>query len=486
MRLASNTYKAWIDTLIGKAVLIAITAVVAFLVASNQLVLAMAVAAAPLGIGFVLAVLGNPYFGFYALFAYTFIMFMPGRVLGTDLPVGIGAELLTVLVLMSALLRKKVQQQKIDGFVRQPVSIMLIIYTAYLLVEFFNPNMRSMSGLIFYYRKVLAFLLIYYIAYLLLDDLPKIVRFFKFWLIMCVLAGLYACKQQWFDFFGFETRWLMSDPHKVKLYYQGGMFRKMSFLSDPAASGILLGYTAVIALVLSQFKPFAAYKRWLYFACVAMVLGAVYSGTRTSYIVFAIGVAIYILMNFQQKRTLIFTGVSLLALAFILFGPVNNAAINRVRTLMNGTTDASLKVRDENRELIRPYMLSHPMGGGLATNGVEGERYNPGHELAGFPTDSGYLKFALEAGWIGLVILCLLYFVMMQQCVHHYYRSRNPTIKALYCAMAAALFAQIVAHYGQIAIGQMPGILFFFALMAVIGRLKQFDDPNIAWEEEEQ
>jgi len=32
----------------------------------------------------------------------------------------------------------------------------------------------------------------------------------------------------------------------------------------------------------------------------------------------------------------------------------------------------------------------------------------------------------------------------------------------------------------------MPGILFFFALMAVIGRLKQFDDPNIAWEEEEQ
>ncbi len=81
MRLASNTYKAWIDTLIGKAVLIAITAVVAFLVASNQLVLSMAVAAAPLGIGFVLAVLGNPYFGFYALFAYTFIMFMPGRVL---------------------------------------------------------------------------------------------------------------------------------------------------------------------------------------------------------------------------------------------------------------------------------------------------------------------------------------------------------------------------------------------------------------------
>jgi hypothetical protein len=485
MQLASNTYKSWIDTIAGKLLLVGLTIVVAYLVAANQLVMALAVAAAPLGIGFVLAVLGNPYFGFYALFTYTFIMFMPGRVLGTDLPVGIGAELLTVLVLMSALLRKKVQQQKIDGFMRQPVSIMLIIYTGYLLIEFFNPNMRSMTGLVFYYRKVLAFLLIYYISYLLLDDLQKIVQFFKFWLIMSVLAGLYACKQQWFDFFGFEMRWLMSDPHKVRLYYQGGMFRKMSFLSDPAASGILLGYTAVIALVFSQFKPFAKHKKWLYAATIMLLLGAVYSGTRTSYIVFAIGLVIYILMNFQRKRTLIFTGVSVLTLAFILFGPINNAAINRVRTLMNGTNDASLKVRDENRELIRPYMLTHPMGGGLATNGVEGERYNPGHELAGFPTDSGYLKFALEAGWIGLFILCLLYFVMMQQCVHHYYKSRNPTIKALYCAMAAALFAQIVAHYGQIAIGQMPGILFFFAIMAVIGRLKQFDDPTAEWEPEE-
>ncbi|MCC6762569.1 MAG: O-antigen ligase family protein [Chitinophagaceae bacterium] len=485
MKLASNTYKAWIDTPLGIAALVLLTAIVAYLVAANQMMLALSVAAAPLGVAFVLAVLGNPYFGFYALFFYTFIMFMPGRLLRADLPIGIGAEFLTVLVLMSALLRKKVQQQKIEGFLRQPVSIMLIIYSAYLLIEFFNPNMRSMAGLVFYYRKVLAFLLVYYIAYLLLDDLQKIVRFFKFWLIMSVLAGLYACKQQWFDFFPFEMRWLMSDPHKVRLYYQGGMFRKMSFLSDPAASGILLGYTAVIALVLSQFKPFAAYKQKLYFATIALLLGAIYSGTRTSYIVFAIGVVIYILMNFQRKRTLIFTGVSIFALAFILFGPINNAPINRVRTLMNGTNDASLKVRDENRELIRPYMLSHPMGGGLATNGVEGERFNPGHELAGFPTDSGYLKFALEAGWIGLIILCLLYFVMMQQCIHHYYQARNPTIKALYCAMAAALFAQIVAHYGQIAIGQMPGILFFFAIMAIIGRLKQFDDPSIAWEVEE-
>lgn len=453
--------------------LLAAVAVTAVLAAAEVGALAVVVGGA--GILGAAVILLNPYVGLYSLLFFSFFMFLPARIAHVEFPIGFVCELLTVLLLMSTLIWFKGNRLKAPGMFTNPVSVLLLVYVAYLLVEFFNPNMRNIQGAFFYYRKVFMFVIIFFVCYVLFNTLERVLTFVKIWLGLMLFAGLYACKQQWFGFFDFESRWLLSDPLLLGLFYQGGMFRKMSLLSDPSAFGIGCAATSVFSVILALNASQRKHKLWLYFTAIISVLGMLYSGTRTSYIVLGVGLTLMGVMNIQSKRNLLFMATAIFALLVLSFGPFDSPAINRFRTIFNATEDASLKVRDDNRAYIRPYMLSHPIGGGLATNGLEGEKFNPGHPLAGLPPDSGYLKVALETGWIGLIVLCSLYFVVIQQCVFHFYRQKRPIVRSLYLAFGCSFMAMMVGHYGQVAIGQFPGIIFFFAGMAIIARLHRLD-----------
>src|SRR5205085_4667874 len=123
---------------------------------------------------------------------------------------------------------------------------------------------------------------------------------------------------------------------------------------------------------------------------VILMLGMAYSGTRTTNIMLPAGLCLYALLTITDKKTLVTVFVAILGMAFIFFGPIQNGTINRMRTTFD-TKDESANVRDINRKYIQPYIYSHPLGGGIATAGVLGEKYNPGHPLAGFPPDSGLL-----------------------------------------------------------------------------------------------
>ncbi|HSC52262.1 MAG TPA: O-antigen ligase family protein [Phnomibacter sp.] len=437
----------------------------------------------PIALIFVVLLLMYPLVGYYMLLTISFFMFYPDRILRTSLPTGIVIEGLMFILLLGTLYQKRSLRQSFPGPVGSPINLMLLVYILYLLIEAFNGNMRSYEGLLFYYRKVTMFIVFYYVTLHLLDSRQKIMFFFKYWIFMSGLAGFYACIQDWFGLMPFEMAWLMADPHLVGLYYQGGVFRKFSFLSDPSACGILLAYSAILTIGFYQYNQSKKRKRLLLLA-IFMILGAVYTGTRTCYIVFIVGLVMYLFLDLQSKKTLGLAISATIILGVVLFGPFYSPAFIRIRTLFRSTEDDSMKVRDENRKAIQPYLRTHPMGGGLATNGVEGERFNPGHPLAGKPADNGYLKFALEAGWLGLIVLILLYYVVVQQCVQFYYRTIDPGIKMVYRVLAAAMFSQMIAHFGQTAIGQMPGIFFFFASLAIINRLHTFDSDIVSTDQD--
>ena len=141
--------------------------------------------------------------------------------------------------------------------------------------------------------------------------------------------------------------------------------------------------------------------------------------------------------------------------------------------------DASLNVRNVNRHNIQPYIYTHPIGGGVRTTGVVYEKYNEGHPLAGFPTDSGLLSLVLELGWIGLLLQCITYFVFLRLGVRGYYRSKDPTFKVLLLASTLTLFGYVVAQYSQLAISQVPSGFLFYALLAVIIRLPQIEKADL-------
>jgi hypothetical protein len=68
-----------------------------------------------------------------------------------------------------------------------------------------------------------------------------------------------------------------------------------------------------------------------------------------------------------------------------------------------------------------------------------------------------------------------VYFIILQQGVRAYYRSRHPERKKLLLAAVIALFSFMIAQYAQVSIGQPPGLFLYYACIAMIIRLRQFD-----------
>jgi hypothetical protein len=463
----------------GIAILIMMALMVGYISTTRFFFVPVAIAAALIGISIVYFCLFKPLIGYYILTFIAFFAFYPNHLLvNVELPLSTGVEVLTIFVFLGTFLSVKGTVKKRSALIRSMVSISLIIYTAYYLIELFNPNMQSTAGWFASFKRYVVYLMIYVIAYRLIDTPSKFRFFLKFWLVFSFVAALYGCYQQWFGLLPMELNYIMKDPLEFKLMNQGGNIRKFSFLSDVVSFGVLSGGMAVITMLLAVNEKNIKRKRILWLFAVIMTLGMFYSGTRTTTIMLPAGIGLYTFLTIQNKRTLMIVFMSFLVGFFVLFAPIDTPVLNRIRSTFN-TEEASLNVRDVNRHYIQPYIYAHPIGGGVATSGVDGNRYNPGHELAGFPPDSGLLKSAIEMGWIGLALMIFFNLAILYQGIHYHFRMQSPEYKKYIAAILSGLFAIIVTQYSQVSVGQIPSAIFIFSVISLMTRLMEFDEQEV-------
>jgi len=342
--------------------------------------------------------------------------------------------------------------------------------------------MGSFIGWLSYFRGALSNVLLFFITCYILKDLKNIRFLIKFIFALILFTALYGCSQQWFGFPTFEIRWIVNDPHVAQLYsLPGGGIRKFSFLTDPANFGTLMASGGIGALILSL-GPFKTNKKVILFVSAGIILlGMSYSGTRTAYIMVPAGLALYSLMTIYKRATKLLAMIGGFALLGLLFTPIyGNVTLNRFRSAFQPPSDdASYSIRTYHRELMRPYMHEHPLGGGMNTTAGPGIKYNPNHYLAGFPPDSAYFSTALESGWVGLLLECIFYFAILFYCVHYFYKSSDREIKIYYATIAAMLFSLMLGSYTQFTINSLPQGLVFFPLLACIIKLNKFDTSII-------
>ncbi len=416
----------------------------------------------------------QPLTGFYLTVLFSCFAFYPQR-LGITVPVNTGIEVLILLNFIGAYFkRSKDPLNEYVSFIRTPVSIGFILYTAFFLVEIFNPNMYSAEGWLFFMRRWLGFILIYVTAYKLLNSFDRIREFIKTFIILAFIIAIYGCLQTWFGLLPFEMNWLKSNPHEYRLFLTGGYMRVFSFLSDPAAFGILSGSMAMLTLVFAISSTRRKHKLILFIAAAFMLMGMSYSGTRTANIIPVAAIALYVLMTITHKRTMMVLFSTIVAGMFLLYGPIDNPTVNRMRSTFR-SEDASLNTRDVNRHFIQPYIYKHPLGGGIATSAREGLDFNPGHPLAGFPPDSGLLKAAIETGWIGYAFMIIFFFLVLYQGVHYYYLVEDPVFKQYLLAITIVELSYIITQYAQISIGEIPSTFLFYPILAIMPRLLQLD-----------
>lgn len=463
----------------GIGFLACIAVVIGFLASHNLAVIAFASIGAIAAIIVVYYCFFEPVTGYFITMFIAFFAFYPNHILNIILPIPTFVELLILIVFFGSYNSAKKLNLPRNSLLLTGVSIVFILYSIFNIVQFFNPEMLSQAGWLFRFKRYMVYVLVYIVSYRLIDTPQRFRNFMKFWLYLSFIAAAYGCYQQWFGMLPMEIAYIKSDPLEYKLMFQGGMLRKFSFLSDVVSFGVLSGSMAVVALIMAINENKIKRKYLLYFGAFIMTLGMFYSGTRTTTVILPAGMALYLFMTIRSKTTIITLFVSALIAFFILYIPVDNAVLNRVRSTFN-SQDASLNVRDVNRHYIQPYIYAHPIGGGIATTGTEGLHYNPNHLLAGFPPDSGLLKAALEMGWIGLAFTMFFYLVILYQCIDYYFRIKKPEYKTYIVAIASALFAMIVTQYAQVAIGQIPGAIFFFGTISMIRRLLEFDQAERA------
>ncbi len=451
---------------------------IAFIISQSSPVVGALMPMAILGIAIAIFSFIFPTFGIYTAIVITYFIFFFMRLLRIEAPVVSSIDVLIYVTFLGLLVRKVIRREPFWNNQRSPILFMHFMLLSYFLIEFFNPNAVSMTLYFSILRRLLTLYIFLYCAIQLLKDYKSIRQFFVIWMALAFITGLYGCYQQWFGLPKFELEYIMANPLRMGLSsLPNGDFRKSSFLAGAAEFGLLMAASCIIALTFLLRLRATLPKRTLFYAAVIiMALGMSYSGTRTATFMLTVEVVLYILMTINHKKTLVFATFFLFLVTVVLIIPsYGNATLNRIKSTFEISSDESLKVRDVNRKYIQPYIYSNPIGGGVASTGVLTAEENSGHPLAGFPADSGLLAIALEFGWIGLLLQCATYFIILQQGIKGYYRARDPRFKTLFLASTLALFGYIFAQYPQIAIGPIPGAFLYYGLIAIIIRLHELD-----------
>ena len=360
-----------------------------------------------------------------------------------------------------------------------PISLVILFWITYNLLEAVNPVAASLTAWVYTVRTV-AFVMVMYFIFLYNIRTKAFIRFiFKVWLTLALLGALYCFKQQYFGFFPFEEAYLHSDPNVEQLLFIGGVWRKFSFFADPVIFAYSMVFSSLLCIGLMT-GPLPKWKKKVLFVLMCIYMNSMlYSGTRGAFVLVPAAMILYAILKFNTK-ILMAAVVAGAMLAVLIVMPTSNGTLYRFQSAFKPGKDASYTVRTINQKRIQPFIQTHPMGGGLGSTGDWGKKFSPGTMLAAFPPDSGYVRVAVEMGWIGLFLLCTLMFIVLRTGINNYYTIKDPELRSWCFAMVLIVFAFHIANFPQEALVQYPSNVYFYMVLALIGVTKRIDNQQNA------
>jgi len=201
----------------------------------------------------------------------------------------------------------------------------------------------------------------------------------------------------------------------------------------------------------------------------------IFSGTRGANVLLPAALVLFAILRYN-KKVLIFCCCAAVLLVVLIYIPTTNVNLYRFQSAFKPNNDPSYILRKNNQKKIQPFILSHPLGGGLGSTGVWGIRFSPGTYLASFPPDSGYVRVAVEDGSIGLLIFCIFMFVIMRTGINNYFLIENQELKIYCLAMTLIIFAYNLANFPQEALVQYPSNILFYLWAAMINITLKLDE----------
>jgi O-antigen ligase len=457
--------------------LLPVALIIAVAVAKGGIIAAGGLLVIFIGIPVVLAIISYPVFGIAVLMIVSFFLNYVSELVPPETPTGIILDGITYLLIFGFLLKFK--YEKDWSYFKTPISYFVLAWLAYNLIEVLNPVSPSILAWVYTVRTVGFIMLMYFIFVYQIRSLATIKLLVKLWLILAFLSAISGFQQENFGLFPFEKAWYYQDPLRLSFLYINGHLRKVAIFPDP----VTFSYNMVVAAVLClciMFTKIKTYKKIILGVSIPFFfLVMLYSGTRGAFVLPPAALALLAVMNFN-KKILTVVIIAAVVLGGLIFMPTSNQFIKRFQTAFRPSDDASFNVRAENQRRIKPYILSHPIGGGLGSVGIWGRRFAPKSFLAKFPPDSGYVRVAVEMGYVGLILFCMLMFTILKTGINNYYLIKNPELKIYCLAMVLIIFVFNIGNYPQQALVQYPSNILFYLACALLNVTLRIDKQEQA------
>ena len=422
----------------------------------------------------VYAMVAFPRFGIivYLTMAYLIMWFYK---LGADFPLGTLMDGMEALFFLSLFISQK--RDKDWSMMKGPVSTMLLVWIGYNIFQVANPTTEVRVAWIYTVRGVALVAFTYFIFVYYVNTKQFIKLIFKLWIALAMFAAIYAFKQEHVGFFPFEEEYLHSDPQIGLLLFIGGVWRKFSIFSDPVAFSYNM-VTASMMCVGLMTGPISMLKKWILLFCTLFfLLVMLYSGTRGAFVLPPATLLMLTILKYN-KTVLKIAVVAGLFIVGLIFLPTGNQTLNRFQSAFKPSDDPSFNLRKINQKRIQPFIQSHPLGGGLGSTGEWGGRFAPGSYLANLQPDSGYVRVAVELGWLGLLLFCTLIATIFKVGIDNYFKIRDPELKAYCLAAILVVFALNFGNYPQEAIVQYPSNVYFYLMVAMLIITRRLDNQQ--------
>ena len=424
------------------------------------------------GLPVVYGIIAYPKFGIAALVVVSFMLNYLSSIFPSDQPTGVLLDAITYLLIFGFFVKKKYDDSW--DYFKNPITYLVLAWLGYNFLEAVNPASPSILAWVYTVRTVGFIMLMYFVFLYQIQSIEYIRFLIKLWLFLCLLAAMSGFQQENIGLFGFEKAWYASDPLRLSFLFINGHLRKVAIFPDP----VTFSYNMVVAsaMCICFFMLEISKTKKIILGCLIpfYLLTMLYSGTRGAYVLLPGALALLAILKFNRK--ILFSVLTAgFMLVVVIFMPTSNATIKRFQSAFNPSADASFNVRAENQHKIKPYILSHPIGGGLGSVGIWGRRFAPNSMLAKFPPDSGYVRVAVEMGWIGLLLFCTLMFVILYTGINYYFLIKNPELKVYCLAMVLVLFIYNIGNYPQQALVQYPSNILFYLAAALLNVTMRLD-----------
>lgn len=405
---------------------------------------------------------------FLAFFINFFNKFLP-------IPFGILLDVFSTL-LFFVVIARNFQSQGWAKFYH-PLSLVIVLWVLFGFISFLNPIAPSQMAWVYSFRAVFLLYIIYFVAVEVITSYERLRNFLYFIVGMGLLTALYGLKQEFFGFMDMELEWLSADSTRFHLIVQWGRYRIFSFCSDPTTFGTLMAFLGIFSLVISLGHFHMRTRIIAFLISVVMFVAILYCGSRTPFLLVPVGMAMYLILNFRPQVLLSIFGLVLFTSAILLVFN-DHPVVHRVLSAFQFWNLDSMQVRLQNQAYIQSFIKSNPFGGGMGSTGIWGQRFSPHNWLSNFAHDSGYVRTAVELGWIGLLLYSVLLFTTMRYAIKYSFEVEDPKIRDIYHAVTSSLFVLLVGSYAQELYTLLPISIIYYFFLGIIVRAKDLNSKT--------